>query len=149
MVGKDCCIGWYDHCRLWAVSPHTLFFSRELDLVAILGNRENLDECFGPLRSIDHTDFNQIPPTCRESGEIKDDSEPGRVNPEGDLLYFDPFARCFNSEADSNHVSTRKRSLVPEGFKFDTDLDGQVGTVGTSHDCDDYEYIQPYYAAGG
>lgn len=52
MVRQDCCIGWYDHVRNWTVPPHTIPFSRERDVIPILGNRENSNEYLGFLRVI-------------------------------------------------------------------------------------------------
>lgn len=42
----------FENFRLWAVSPHTISFCREIDLVPILGDQENMDEDLGLLSVI-------------------------------------------------------------------------------------------------
>lgn len=95
----------YDHFRLWAISPHTIEFSSELDLVPILGNRENDDEYFGLLRVIKRTNLNR---------EKTDDRSPGRVGTGGDWLYYDLFARREISELKQKLSAARQRPPIAE-----------------------------------
>ena len=145
----------YDNFRLWAVSPHTISFSRELDLVPILGNRENVDEYLHLLRVVERTDFAQLPPTWRARGEKKEDSSPGRVGPGGDWLYYDPFARRAISEADAKRFAARERPPIPEGhpmgFDFDTAPDGWVShdTAGENRGGGDDSRDRPAFADVG
>lgn len=53
----------YDYFPFWAVSYHKILFFRELDIVLILGNKENVVEYLDLLRVIEVTDFNQFSPT--------------------------------------------------------------------------------------
>lgn len=58
MVAKS-----YDHYWTWDVSPHKIAFSRELDLVPIIADRENVGGYLDLQRMIELTDLNQVPAT--------------------------------------------------------------------------------------
>lgn len=49
-----------DQYRLWALRPDTIRFSRELDLVSVVGTRENMDEYHALLRVIESTVFEDV-----------------------------------------------------------------------------------------
>lgn len=51
----------YDQYRLWALSPRTVRFSRELNLLPVLGFHANVNEYLCQLRVIEATDFTVLP----------------------------------------------------------------------------------------
>lgn len=122
----------YDKFRLWAVSPQTISFSRELNLVPVIGNQVNVDEYLVLLRVIERTDFSQILSTWRAHGENKEDHSPGHVDAGAAWMYYDPHDRSPIGEADAKRLHAREGAQIyedhPIGLNFDASPGGWVGT---------------------
>lgn len=80
----------YDNYRLWAVSSHTIRFSRELVFFPVLGKQANVEEFPGMLVVIYRTNVAILSPTWRSWGEKIEDSSPDRVGTGADWMYFIP-----------------------------------------------------------
>ena len=133
----------YDSLRLWALSPRTISFCRELDLVPVLGNDANVQEFHDLLRVIEATDYTRYPTSQRNRGE-KGDYCLGRTGAGADYVYFCPLEKRILSLDEFIVKRRRGRPKIPRnyprGFSFDVDIPGWDTVVrrdDTGRDDDD------------
>ena len=127
----------YHNYRLWALSPDSIEGIRALDLVRVLGNQANADECLKFLDIIEATNFAREPAQwrARQSGLSL---STGRRGAGADWIYFDPWvnggqgARCsvehtrrecrIERDIPDGHPMGWDYGAIPEGWQAGDDL---------------------------
>lgn len=130
----------YDNYRLWALSPHTIRFARELDLKPVLGNQANVEEFLSLLRVIETTDFGSLPTSWRNRSTRANERSPGRVGPGADWVYYDPHQRrCVDADVARERANAPRPPIPPGhpvGYDFDVIPDGWIDDTNNGYEDD-------------
>lgn len=117
----------YDCYRLWALSPHTIRFIRELDLSLVLGNQVNVDELLGFVQVIEDTDFKSLPGRWKNRSSRSVEKSPGRIGVGADWVYYDPHERRCIDEATAKAKLAGVRASIPTGHPVGYEFDALAG----------------------
>lgn len=123
----------YDQFRLWALSSLMIEHIRALDLVAVLGNRQNADELLEFLLKIEATNFASLPSSWTARGQSVS-AAPGRSGPGADFVWYDPYERKFVSLEEAKSLARAPRVMIPDdhplGWDYSDFADGYQMPVG-------------------
>lgn len=117
----------YDSLYLWYVPPDLMNLMRSLDLVTVLGNRQNVEELYGLLDVIAATDFSLHAPAQRlRFAHARAETAHG-----ADFLFYNPWQGRVMSRAEYTAMRTRGRLQMPAGhpvgFNWDEEVAGWDG----------------------